>query len=121
MDINFDKYYPYGISGHNYLIVHGKKLFHYQTLSDHSIQVIECNLEEKSMKVTTKTTGSTEWREIDLSELKNGESIQCNEGKNHWEGSSLKGAPFGFGCYYNAQNKIHLGNKRSKILKHSIN
>lgn len=106
MDINSDKYYPYGISGHNYLVVHGRKLFHYQTIPDHSIQVIECNLDEKSMKVTTKTTGSTEWREIDISELKNGESIQCNEGKNHWEGGSLKGVPFGFGCYYNAQNKI---------------
>ena len=41
-----------------------------------------------------------------MKEIKKNDVIDLNENGERWEGSSLEGVPFGYGCIYNEDNNI---------------
>ena len=58
------------------------------------------------MKVRERREESEEWNEIDLSGLKHHDVIDLNEKGDRWEGDTLNGNPYGYGCLYNSENQL---------------
>ena len=100
------KLYKLGNSDGNYLSIWKTRYIQSEVLQDGSIREIECDIEEKWMKVRTRRENSLDWFEIDLSELNDGTVMNMNENGDRWKGSSLKGNPFGYGCIYNSENQL---------------
>ena len=89
------KVYKLGNSDGKYLSIWRTRYIQSEVLQDGSIREIECNIEEKWMKVKTRREDSLYCFEIDLSELNDGIVMNMNENGDRWEGSSLIGKPFG--------------------------
>ena len=100
------KYYRFGYSGCNFLCVNRSVYTQSELLSDGIIREIECDMEEKWMKVRERKKESNVWNEIDLNGLQRGVTIDLNENGDRWEGDSLNGSPFGYGCIYNSENQL---------------
>ena len=58
------------------------------------------------MKVREKKKETEEWNEINLDRLQAGITIDLNENGDRWEGDSLNGNPFGYGCIYHSENQL---------------
>ena len=99
-------YYPFGYSGYQFLEVNNTRYINSELLPDNSIRVIECDIEEKWMKVRERKDESEEWNEMNLNGLKNHDILDLNENGDRWEGDSLEGIPFGYGCEYNSENQL---------------
>ena len=99
-------YYQLDNSGLNYLSIQGTHYCHSELLQDDTIRIIECDIEEKWMTVKEKNIESVEWNEIDTCELQYGDTIDLSDQGDRWEGNSLNGEPFGFGCIYNSENQL---------------
>ena len=99
-------YYPFGYSGYQFLERNNTRYIHSELLPDNSIRVIECDIEEKWMKVRERKDESEEWNEMNLNGLKNHDILDLNENGDRWEGNSLNGIPFGYGCVYNSENQL---------------
>ena len=99
-------YYPFGYSGYQFLESNNTRYIHSELLPDNSIRVIECNIEEKWMKVKSRVEEYSEWNELNLNGLKNHDILDLNENGDRWEGSSLNGIPFGYGCVYDSENQL---------------
>ena len=95
-------YYPFGYSGYQFLESNNTRYIHSELLPDNSIRVIECDIEEKWMKVKSRDEECSEWIEMNLNNLKRGIVIDVNEKGDRWEGDSLEGIPFGYGCEYDS-------------------
>ena len=106
MNQNINRYYPFGYSGWNYLRVNGNRYLYSQLGSMNRIRIIECDIEEKWMILKEKSENDEEWIEISKNEIKKNDVIDLNENGERWEGSSLEGVPFGYGCIYNEDNNI---------------
>ena len=100
------KYYPSGLNGLNWLKVNGNKYYQCEELENGMIREIECDIEEKWMKVRERKEESEYWNEIDLDGLKHHDIIDLNENGDRWEGDSLQHNPFGYGCLYNSENQL---------------
>ena len=99
-------YYPFGYSGYQFLESNNTRYIHSELLPDNSIRVIECDIDEKWMKVKSRVNECSEWIELNLSNLKRGDTVDLNENGDRWEGDSLEGIPFGYGCEYNCDNQL---------------
>ena len=100
------KYYSFGYSGCNFLYVNRSDYIHSKLLPNGIIREIQCDKDDKWMKVRERKEESEEWNEIDLSGLKRGITIDLNENGERWEGDSLNGDPYGYGCLYNSDNQL---------------
>ena len=100
------KYYPIGFSGVDFLSEKGSTILHSEYLENGCIRLIECDKEEKSMKVMEKRQKIEEWNEINMDRLRRGVTIDLNEKGDRWEGDSLNNSPFGYGCKYNPENQL---------------
>ena len=100
------KSYPFGYSGYQFLERNNTHYIHSELLPDNSIRVIECDIEEKWMKVKSRDEECSEWIEMNLNNLKRGIVIDLNEKGDRWEGDSLEGIPFGYGCEYDSENQL---------------
>ena len=103
------KFYPIGVSGHNYLKKQENIYSHSQLLQNGNIQIIQCDIKEKWMKVFTKNqnnTNDSDWNEMDLNELRKGIVVDLDDNGNRWEGTCLSNDPFGYGCIYNSDNHL---------------
>ena len=100
------KYYRFGYSGCNFLSVNRSVYTQSELLSNGVIREVICDKEEKWMKVRERKEESEEWNEINLDGLKRGITIDLNEKGDRWEGDSLNGNPFGYGCLYNSENQL---------------
>ena len=100
------KYYRFGYSGCNFLSVNRSDYIHSELLPNGIIREIECDKNDKWMKVRERKEENEEWSEIDLSGLKRGITIDLHENGERWEGDSLNGSPFGYGCLYNSENQL---------------
>ena len=100
------KYYGFGYSGCNYLLVNRSVCTQSELLPDGEIREIQCDKDEKWMKVITKTQDSSEGTELDLNELQRGITIDLSEDGSRWEGDSVNGDPYGYGCIYNSENEL---------------
>ena len=98
--------YSLGISGNNYLSIDESHYFHSETINNQSVQLIECDINEKWMKVKKRDLDSSKWIELDLNGLHKGVTIDLSEQGERWEGDSLNGVPFGYGCIYNSNNQL---------------
>ena len=99
-------YYPFGYSGYQFLESNNTRYIHSELLPDNSIRVIECDIDEKWMKVKSRVNECSEWIELNLSNLKRCDTVDLNENGDRWEGDSLEGIPFGYGCEYNSENQL---------------
>ena len=99
-------YYPNGSLGHCYLSISNTLYSHSQLLSDGKIQLIECDIKEKWMKVKTKSESNSDWDELNLDALQKGVTIDLSGKGDRWEGDSLNGVPFGYGCIYDDENRL---------------
>ena len=104
--MNEMRYYPCGFSGVDFLSEKGSIISHLEYLENGCIRLIECDKEEKTMKVKEKKGDDKELSEINMDGLKQGVSIDLNEKGDRWEGDSLNNSPFGYGCIYNSENQI---------------
>ena len=100
------KYYRFGYSGCNFLAVNRSVYTQSELLSDGIIREIQCDKDDKWMKVRERKAKNEEWIEISLDELKHHDIIDLNENGDRWEGDSLNGSPFGYGCIYNSENQL---------------
>ena len=78
----------------------------YEELPNRLLRLIECNKDEKWIKVKTRDNYRSEHKEIDLSNFKNGQTIYLADSNTRWEGGSLDGVPCGYGCFYNEKNEL---------------
>ena len=99
-------YYPFGYSGKNYLSVQGNHYCHSEILSTGRIRMIECDIEEKWMKVRERDGSSMEWNEINQNDVVKGDIVYMDNSGCKWEGDSLNGSTFGYGCIYNSVNQL---------------
>ena len=100
------KYYPFDTSGCSYLSINNSIYVHSELLSDYTIRVIECDIQEKSMKVKTRNKNSSEWIEMNMDSFIKNDIVDLNENGTRWEGDSLNGSPFGYGSIYNSENQL---------------
>ena len=100
------KYYPFDTSGCSYLSINNSIYVHSELLSDYSIRVIECDIQEKSMKVKTRNKNSSEWIEMNMDSFIKNDIVDLNENGTRWEGDSLNGSPLGYGRIYNPENQL---------------
>ena len=99
-------YYPFGYSGYQFLERNNTRYIQSELLPDNSIRVIECDIDEKWMKVKSRVKECSEWNEMNLNNLQRCDTIDLNENGDRWEGDSLEGIPFGYGCEYNSENQL---------------
>ena len=100
------KYYPCGYSGDDFLSEKGSNIFHSEYLENGCVRLIECDKEEKCMKVMEKREKIEEWNEINMDGLRQGIVIDLSEKGDRWEGDSINNSPFGYGCIYNSENQL---------------
>ena len=98
--------YPASILGDKYLSIHKSHYYHSDLLPNNTIQIIECDTQDNSMIVKTRMKSNPFWTETDLNELCKHDIIDLSENGERWEGTSLKGQPFGYGCIYNENNQL---------------
>ena len=106
METTTKKYYPFGYSGHQYLSINNTSYIQSELLPVNLIRFIKCDIKEKWMKVWSFSGKSTKWDELDVANLRRGDTIDLNENGERWEGDSLNGSPFGYGCIYNSENQL---------------
>ena len=68
-----------GLSGLNYLSNQDNCFIHSQVLLNWIIQLVKFDIQEKSMKIMTRSQYTSEWNEIQLNELYEGDIINMNE------------------------------------------
>ena len=100
------KYYPCGYSGVDFLSTKGSIISHSEYLENGCIRLIECDKEEKYIKVMEKRKNEKEWNEINMDGLIQGIVIDLSDRGDRWEGNSLNNSPFGYGCIYNSENQL---------------
>ena len=98
--------YPIGLKDVEYLRFKNGVYFHSEILRSDVFQVIECDMNDKLMKVRTYRPKKNQWEEMDLKELIKGDIIDLSDNGERWEGDSLQHKPFGYGCIYNSENQI---------------
>ena len=98
--------YPKKLSGNNYLLKCGSHYTHCELTEDGFIRVIECDIKEKWMKMKERRLDSLEWNSINEDEIERDKILDLNEKGEKWEGNTLFGNPFGFGCIYNSDNQL---------------
>ena len=98
--------YPASILGDKYLSIHKSHYYHSDLLPNNTIQIIECDIQDNSMIVKTRMKSNPFGTETDLSELCKHDIIDLSENGERWEGDSLKGQPFGYGCIYDENNQL---------------
>ena len=100
------KYYRFGYSGCNYLCINRSVYTQSELLPNGIIREVVCDKDDKWMKVRERKKENEKWNEIDLDGLKHYDIIDLNENGDRWEGDSLNGSPFGYGCIYNSENQL---------------
>lgn len=99
-----DLEYYIGLSGYSFW----KRVSGYYIQSSLSLYgllcVIECHLEDKYMLIQSGHYPGSDWSDLDLIQLVKDDTIDIIDNGYRWEGDSLNGVPYGFGCYYNVDN-----------------
>ena len=101
-----DAMYPFGLRGNQFLYTHNSIYIQSEILDNNTIRVIECGIEEKWMKVREKRENEMDWIEMEDKDVKKEDVIDLNENGVRWEGDSLNGNCYGYGCIYNEENQV---------------
>ena len=105
-NISKDAMYMFGLSGNQFLSTHNSIYIQSEILANKTIREIECDIEEKWMKVREKRENEMDWIEIEDEDVKKGDVIELNANGVRWEGDSLNGNCYGYGCIYNEENLV---------------
>ena len=105
--MEYNLVYKLGLSDNCYLKRNGNLYSHSEIINGNTIRLIECDIEEKVMRVRTESKRSTIWRVKNTKGLYKGEITDVNILGDKWEGDCLDGVPFGFGCLYSMENKLN--------------
>ena len=101
------KYYRFGYSGCNFLCINRSVYTQSELLSNGIVRAIICDKDDKWMKVRErKAKNRKNWNKLKLNGLQRGITIDLSEKGDRWEGDSLKGSLFGYGCLYNSENQL---------------
>ena len=76
--------YPIGYSGREYLRCYGESYLHSEKIENDCYRIIECDLHYKTMIVKTLDSLEWEWKEMDLTELLKGDTIDMKENGCRW-------------------------------------
>ena len=106
MNAIVERYYPCGFSGDDFLSVKESIISHSEYIPNSRILLIECDKEEKYIKVMEKKEKRKEWNEINMDGLRRGVTIDLSDRGDRWEGDSMNNSPFGYGCIYNSENQL---------------
>ena len=98
--------YPFGLTGNQFLSTKNSIYIQSEILDNNTVRVIECDIEEKWMKVKEKRKNKMGWIEMEYIDVMKGDILDLNENGVRWEGDSLNGNPFGYGCIYDEENHI---------------
>ena len=103
---NNDLEYYFGLSGYSFWKRVNGCYMQSVLFSNGLIRVIECNVEDKTMLVKSRHLHESDWIGLYLSELVRNVTIDINEYGERWEGDSLNGVPFGYGCFFSGDNIV---------------
>ena len=101
-----DAVYPFGVRGNQFLSTHNSIYIQSEILANKAIRVIDCDIEEKWMKVKEKRKNKMGWIEMEYIDVMKGDILDLNENGVRWEGDSLEGNCYGYGCIFNEENHI---------------
>ena len=101
-----DASYPFGLRGNQFLSVQNSIYIQSEILANMTIRVIECDIEEKWMKVREKRKNKIDWIEMEDKDVKKGDVLDLNDNGVRWEGDSINGNPYGYGGIYDEENHI---------------
>ena len=105
MDGCIENHYSMDINGDDYLHVKNNVITYSEKL-ENIICLIQCNINDKTMLVSTRSDESFEWEEINMDGLKENAVIDLSNKGNRWEGNLLNGYPYGFGCLFDEENQL---------------
>ena len=100
------KYYKFGLSANTYLSINKGLYSQSEELINGIIRVIECNIEEKWMKLKERSNDTAKWTLMNLDEIRKYDIVDLSDQGDRWEGDSLDGLPFGYGYIYNSNNQL---------------
>lgn len=100
------KYYKFGLSVNAYLSINKGLYSQSEELMNSIFRIIECDIEEKWMKVKARSSETTEWILMNLDEIRKYDIVDLSDQGDCWEGDSLNGLPFGYGYIYNRYNQL---------------
>lgn len=95
-------HYSIGVSGYNYLSIQGYLYSHSELVSENKIRLIQCNIEEKWMKVMEGPVSSKEINTV-CTLVYNGSN------NSKWEGELVNEYPSGYGNYYEDDHLVYTG------------
>lgn len=98
------KEYKIGLRNRHHLLVKQSYYEQKESITNSYTTRIECDTDKKTMVVLIKNPEEIEYHSIDMSGYIEEDSIDLSDEGWRWEGSSLNGQPFGFGCYYTPDN-----------------
>lgn len=99
--------YPIGFSGNAFLSIESSSCIHSEVLPNQVVRLIECDINEKWMKVRMKHMNSTEWENCNIIKSIRKSIVDIDEKGNRWEGDCIDGKPCGYGSLYNENNNIY--------------
>lgn len=99
-------YYPFDLSGNSFLSIADSLVRHSEILPNGDIQLIECDVNGKWMKLKTRDKESQQWVEKEMTGFKSDDILDLSDKGDRWEGGCLNGVPFGYGKYFNKDNNI---------------
>ena len=99
-------YYPFDLSGNSYLSIADSLVRHSEILPNGDIQLIECDINGKWMKLKTRDERSQQWIEKEMTGFKSDDILDLCDTGDRWEGGCINGDPFGYGKYFNKDNNI---------------
>lgn len=97
---------PIGLNGEFLLTKSNHVISTYDYLENGDIREIQVNTEEKRMTVKICTKSTLEWDSIPLVNFIQHDIIDLDDMGDRWEGDSLNGSPYGYGCIYNSENQL---------------
>lgn len=102
--------YRVGLRNRHSLLVNKSFYEQKESITNSYTTRIQCDLEKKTMMVMIRNPEDTEYQSIDMSGYIEEDIIDLSDKGWRWEGSSLNGQPFGFGCYYSPNSfKVYEG------------
>ena len=101
-----EKLYKFGVNGYDWLKIRGNSYIDSSLLFWGAYRIIECDINDKSMKVRFCNWKEENWKEMDMSELQRNGVIDIDENGSHWEGDCMKGVPYGYGKLFNEENVL---------------
>lgn len=85
----------------------GDLVVEYRITNEEVYERITCDTNDYSIVLMTKKENDEFYKEIDLSALVENDVVDISNRGDRWEGSTLNGKPFGYGCIFNENDSLY--------------